>query len=111
MFFLCVKTADQFCILGNGTTAAPVTPSGQQHIHGGRMGGGGKVLGESASLRSHDSIHHNMDTLAVPGALDEKLNYSDMRYAHSSPPSNEVRYKTVVNKEGASNQILGSPDR
>ena len=80
-----VKNANQFCILGNGTTAAPVTPSGQQHIHGGRMGGGGKVLGESASLRSHDSIHHNMDTLAVPGALDEKLNYSDMRYAHGSP--------------------------
>ena len=79
--FFCVKNANQFCILGNGTTAAPVTPSGQQHIHGGRMGGGGKVLGESASLRSHDSIHHNMDTLAVPGALDEKLNYSDMRYA------------------------------
>ena len=59
------------------------------------MGGGGKVLGESASLRSHDSIHHNMDTLAVPGALDEKLNNSDIRYAHHQIKA-EASFKMVV---------------
>ena len=80
------------------------------HVNNGATNGGGKVAppppppppppgGESISLRSHDSVHHNMDTLAVPGALEEKLNYSDMSIGMGMDIS--IRGAAVTNNEPA----------
>ena len=83
------------------------------HVNNGATNGGGKVappppppspVGESISLRSHDSVHHNMDMLAVPGALEEKLNYSDMSIGMGMDISIRGSGGAVTNNEPADTQ-------